>query len=93
MDEGCAALLREFETLQESENLLHSATFQQDLAWRLNRILTPEALQTVDIRSLRADYNRVLVRFIYSDRRNTEVRALSDRMDSLENSPIGGGWV
>ena len=79
--------------VKDSDQVKKASSIMTESCWRINQILTPEALKTVEINEIKHVFMRVALSQIKSTEHEKEVRELDGKVRSMENRAIGGGWL
>lgn len=79
--------------LTDSVSVKKAASIVSETCWRVNQVLTPESLKTIEARELKALFIKVGLRQIYSVAHEKETIEIATKVKQLENRPIGGGWL
>lgn len=79
--------------LTDNESVKKASSILSDSSWRVNQILTPESLKTIEIKEIRHLFIKVALRQINSVGHDKEVLEMERKVKTLENRAIGGGWL
>jgi hypothetical protein len=78
--------------LKDDATVKKSSSILSEVSWRINKILTPETIKTIDLKEIEKMFKKTAIRYIESVKHERDSYETNMKVRKLENKAIGGGW-
>lgn len=86
-------LAEAIDVLADDQDVAKRAGIMDDIAWEVNKYLTPTSLRLIDTEQIRHLFYSLVESYVQSIDGKAAISDTAERVDRLRNQPIGGRWV